>query len=225
VTIPADIQTNSTPSGHSKDAKHLWIGLTGGIASGKSMVSQRLGELGAGIVDTDEISREIVAPGSAGLSQVVAAFGAEVLTANGALDRAALRKRIFSSPAEKAQLEALLHPLIRAQALQQAEQEPGAYIVFVVPLLIETDFAALVDRILVVNCPAEAQLKRLMQRDNESPESAARAIASQIESAQRLERADDVIDNSGTLAELFAAVDEIHLRYLRLAKSAANRAD
>jgi dephospho-CoA kinase len=225
VTTPPDKQTHATPRDQASDntRRRLRVGLTGGIASGKTMVSRHLGELGAGIVDTDEISRDVVATGTPGLGQVVAAFGSGVLTDNGTLNRAALRKRIFSNPDDKARLEAILHPLIRAQALEQADNVVGDYVVFVVPLLLETNFAALVDRILVVDCPPEIQQQRLMQRDNESQKSAARAIANQIGPARRVELADDVIDNSGTLAELFAAVDTIHLRYLKLAKSAPKR--
>jgi dephospho-CoA kinase len=225
VTTNADMQSNSTSGRHAAEHQRLRIGLTGGIASGKTTASQRLGELGAGIIDTDAIAHDIVAPGTPGLNQVVEALGPEVLDDAGSLDRATLRERIFSDSEAKAQLEAVLHPLIRSQALKLAENMPGDYLVFVVPLLFETDFGTLVDRVLVVDCPVEIQQQRLMQRDNETTKSADRAIASQIDRASRVELADDVINNSGSLEELLAAVDEIHQRYLEQAQTESRRPD
>jgi dephospho-CoA kinase len=195
----------------------LCIGLTGGIASGKSAVSARLAELGAGIVDTDAVAREVVMPGTPGLEQVIECFGQAILLADGTLNRAALRDRIFADGEAKADLEAILHPLIRSRTLKLAAVTPGPYLVFVVPLLFESGFDALVDRVLVVDCPPELQLERLMQRDQETEESARRAIAGQLDRDTRNAQADDLIDNSGTLAELLQAVDALHVQYLDLA--------
>ncbi len=138
----------------------LKIGLTGGIASGKSTVAEMLAALGAAVIDTDVIAREVVAPGEAGLTAVTAAFGNELLAPDGTLDRAKLRRLVFADPAKRRRLEAILHPLIRARAVAAAQQASGPYLVFVVPLLIETDFVALVDRVLVVDCDPATQLRR-----------------------------------------------------------------
>jgi len=219
--VTKKIKNHSQSRPHEQPARRLRIGLTGGIASGKTTVSNQLAELGAGIIDTDLIAREVVAPGTPGLTAVIADFGDELLRDDGALDRSALRARVFANPDEKSRLEAMLHPLIRAAALDRVESTPGDYLVFVVPLLIETDFAELVDRILVVDCPPELQQQRLMQRDNESRGASARLIAGQIERDRRLARADDVIVNDGSLARLRKAVEALHHRYLRLARSLA----
>ena len=197
----------------------LKIGLTGGIASGKSAVADTLGELGACIIDTDVIAREVVAPGTPGLDQVVAAFGDEVVAADGGLDRAALRTLVFADSARRKQLEAILHPLIRAATLEAAARATGPYLVFVVPLLLETDFAALVDRILVVDCDPGLQIERVMRRDQCTSDEARRIIRSQTDRATRLEAADDVLDNNGSLSELQSATAALHAQYLQLAGS------
>jgi len=217
LSVTKQAETSNLPA----TEERLRIGLTGGIASGKSAVSHRLGELGAGIVDTDEIAREVVAPGTSGLAQIIASFGSELLLEDGTLDRTSLRQRVFSNPADKSRLEAILHPQIRKLALERAATTSGDYLVFVVPLLFETDFAQLVDRVLVVDCPTELQQERLMQRDKEPPESALRLISSQIDRAERVALADDVIVNSGSLADLDRAVKDIHQQYLELARHSA----
>ncbi len=195
----------------------LKIGLTGGIASGKSAVAEMLAALGAAVIDTDVIAREVVAPGEAGLTAVTAAFGNELLAPDGTLDRAKLRRLVFADPAKRRRLEAILHPLIRARAVAAAQQASGPYLVFVVPLLIETDFVALVDRVLVVDCDPATQLRRLMARDGAPAAEARRIVAAQAGRAERLAAADDVLYNNADLAKLQTAVAALHARYLRLA--------
>lgn len=199
----------------------LRIGLTGGIASGKSAVSAVFSEeLGVPVIDTDAIAREVVEPGTGGLAAVVEAFGGEVLDAGGRLDRRALRKRVFANDAERRRLEAILHPLIRKETRRRAETAGGPYQVFVVPLLAESDFRDYVDRVLVVDCPPELQLERLIARDGETREGAERMLAAQASRKTRLGIADDVIVNDGTLAELREAVVELDARYRKAAENA-----
>ena len=207
----------ATTADKQNSAQRLRIGLTGGIASGKTTVARQLGELGAAVIDTDVIARQVVEPGTRGLAAITARFGQDLLLNDGTLDRAALRELIFSSPVEKDWLENLLHPMIRAAALAQADTTAGDYLVYVVPLLLESGFVDFVDRILVVDCPEETQLARLLLRDGESLESAQRLIASQIDRTQRLAAAHDVIDNSDDLETLEQAVIAIHAKYLALA--------
>lgn len=198
----------------------LRIGLTGGIASGKTAVAEEFAALGIGIIDTDLIAREVVAPELPGLNAIVEAFGTTVLHADGTLDRAALRNRVFADAAKRKQLEAILHPLIRQRALETAASIPasqGPYQIFVVPLLIETGFAELVDRILVVDTSTTIQRQRLMARDGSSPAEVEQIIASQADREQRLNAADDVIKNDGDLSELRKTVHDIHKHYLQLA--------
>lgn len=199
----------------------LKIGLTGGIASGKSAVADTLAELGASVIDTDLIARDVVAPGTDGLDEVVNAFGATVLMPDGALDRRALRDIVFADPARRRQLEALLHPRIRAAALEAAAAADGLYTVLVVPLLIETDFVDLVDRVLVVDCDPQIQVERVMRRDQCSAEAAGRIISSQINRDTRLAAADDIITNDGSREKLRQAVEALHRRYLGLAAAHA----
>ncbi len=200
----------------------LKIGLTGGIASGKSAVADLLGEFGATIIDTDVIARDVVAPGEAGLAAVADAFGAGILGADGTLDRARLRKLVFADPAKRRQLEAILHPLIRARALAAAAAATGPYAVFVVPLLVETDFRALVDRVLVVDCDPQTQIDRLTARDGIPVAEAQRMLAAQAGRDERLAAADDLIDNNGNRDAMRATVAALHAHYLELA--AANPA-
>ena len=197
----------------------LRIGLTGGIASGKSTVAQRFTELGVPVIDADVASRAVVALGTPGLVQVVNRFGNSVLAANGELDRRALRDRIFSDPALRSALEDILHPLIRAHMEQHAKTAAGAYVVMAIPLLIEGGARDRVDRILVVDVDEAAQLQRVMTRDGGSLEQARAILASQASRAARLSAANDVLTNTGTVSELRLAVDEIHRRYLALAEA------
>ncbi len=202
-------------------ARRLRIGLTGGIASGKSTVAARFSELGIPVIDADESSRFVVAPGQPGLEAVIARFGEEVVTADHELNRRALRQIIFADPKKRRELEQILHPLIRGDMERRAMQAAGPYVILEIPLLVEGGGRDRVDRVLVVDAEEAAQLHRLMKRDGESLEGARAILAAQANRAVRLEAADDVLVNSGTVPELRHAVDGLHQRYLRLADAAA----
>src|SRR5450631_1042155 len=199
-------------------ANRLRIGLTGGIASGKSSVAQRFIELGVPVIDADEAARAVVAPGKPGLAQVIKRFGPGMLSASGELDRRALRNLIFSDPASRRDLEAILHPLIRADMEQRAAAAVGPYVVMAIPLLAEGGARDRVDRILVVDVDEAVQLQRVMARDGCSMEQAREILASQASREARLELADDVLLNTGSVTELRQGVDRLHERYLRLAE-------
>ena len=192
------------------------VGLTGGIASGKTVVASIFADLGAGIVDTDQVARDVVAPGQPGLEAVRKEFGAGVIRASGELDRPALREVVFADPAARQTLESLLHPLIRARTLDMLEQMRTPYAVAVVPLLVETGFGELVDRVTVVDCPREIQLKRLMDRDGIDLHRAESMLSAQVDRRTRLAAADDVIDNSGSRESTRRQVQGLHTRYGRL---------
>jgi dephospho-CoA kinase len=196
----------------------LRVGLTGGIASGKSQVAEMFAAQGVPIVDTDQIAREVVAPGTAGLAAVRAAFGAMILAADGSLDRVKLRDLVFENSGARRRLEDILHPSIRAATLARLAVLEAPYVIVVVPLLLETDFAALVDRVLVVDCPPEIQLERVMRRDSMSRKRAASIVTAQLDRAARLDAADDVIDNSRSLEHTRVQVAALHTRYLELAR-------
>lgn len=195
-------------------ANRLRIALTGGIASGKTAVSDQLGALGAAIIDTDVVAREVVAPGTPGLAAIVDAFGEGVLGDNGSLDRARMREMVFSDSAARRTLEGITHPRIRAACAEQAAQAQGDFLVFVVPLLVGSDFIELVDRVLVVDCPRELQYARLMARDGETPEGARRILAAQSSRSARLAIADDVVVNDADLAALQSKVTALHAFYV-----------
>ena len=197
--------------------RRLLIGLTGGIASGKSTVAQRFMDLGVPVIDADVAAREVVAPGKPGLQQVIDRFGSRVVAENGELDRRALREIIFSDPDARRDLEAILHPLIRTDMDRNAAAAVGPYIVMAIPLLIEGGSRDRVDRILVVDVDEAVQLQRVMARDHCSAEQAQAILASQAPRSARLAAADDVLPNGGTVTELRQAVDALHQQYLRLA--------
>jgi dephospho-CoA kinase len=203
-------------------ARPLTVGLTGGIASGKSIVANMFVTLGAELVDTDLIAREVVAPGQPALAAIRDAFGDAVFTPTGALDRAALRRLIFADEAKRKQLDALLHPLIRAKSLERIERVAKPYAIVAVPLLVETNFGELVDRIVVVDSPSSLQLERLMRRDAVPRDEAAAAIAAQTDRATRLRVAHDVIDNSGDLEHTRRQVAQLHEHYVELAGRSRN---
>ena len=198
-------------------ARRLRIGLTGGIASGKSTVAGRFSELGIPVIDADESSRFVVAAGQPGREAVVARFGEDVLKADGELDRRALRQLIFADPRKRRDLEAILHPLIRADMERRAMQAVGPYVILEIPLLVEGGSRERVDRVLVVDADEATQLQRLMARDGENLEGARAILAAQTNRTIRLKAADDVLVNSGTVSELRQAVDRLHQRYLQLA--------
>lgn len=194
------------------------VGLTGGIASGKSLVAACFADLGVPVIDTDVVAREVVEPGTPALSRVVEAFGTKILDNSGALDRKALRAIVFDDESSRKTLESILHPVIRNETFRQAEAAAGPYVIIVVPLLFESPIREAVDRVLVVDCSEETQQKRLMARDNESAEQARRIMATQATRKQRLSIADDVIKNDGTPEAACEAVAALHETYLDLAR-------
>jgi dephospho-CoA kinase len=196
----------------------LRVGLTGGVASGKSTVAQRFAELGVPIVDADEAARTVTAPKRPALAVIAARFGPQVLTAQGALDRRSLRQRVFMDIAARRDLEAILHPLIRVEMERLASLAHGPYLVLSVPLLVEAGTARIpVDRILVVDTDEAVQLSRVQARDGCSEPEARAIVAAQVSRAERLRAADDVLENTADIAALHAAVDRLHARYLALA--------
>jgi dephospho-CoA kinase len=204
----------------------LRIGLTGGIASGKSMVTQRFAELGVPVIDADVAARNVVEAGKPGLEQVVRRFGPGLLDPNGNLDRPALRALIFKDPASRQALDAILHPLIRADMEQQATTAKGPYLVMAIPLLVEGGQPReRVHRVLVVDADEATQVQRVQARDGSSADQARAILASQASRTQRLEAADDVLLNTGSVADLRQAVDLLHEIYLRLAQTSAYLTD
>ena len=206
----------------------LTIGLTGGIASGKSSVAKQFAALGVPIIDTDQIARELVTPGQAALRDIVEYFGAHALQADGQLDRFWLRQRIFSDAHERAVLNAIMHPRIRARVEDELSKPTTPYAIVVIPLLIESqNYGGIVQRVLVVDLDEAEQLRRLMARDSIDATQAHAALSAQATRAQRLARADDVIDNNGTADQLAAQINRLHEHYAQLSATpslAAGRA-
>jgi dephospho-CoA kinase len=194
--------------------KPLRIGLTGGIASGKSTVADMFADLGVPVIDTDIIAREVVRPGEPALAEIREAFGARVIAADGTLDRSAMRAIVFGDDAARRRLESILHPRIGRAAREQAEAAGGDYQVIVVPLLVESSLREFVDRVLVVDCDEETQVARLLARDAESEDQARRMLAAQSRRAERLAIADDVVGNDGSLDDTREQVLALHRRYL-----------
>lgn len=199
-------------------AHALVVALTGGVAAGKSAVTQRFQALGVPVHDADVAAREVIEPGTAGLSAIVAAFGTEVLDDAGRLDRPAMRQRVFAHAETRAKLEAIIHPRVRLWLRERALAERAPYCVLAIPLLVE-NLAQYrwVDRVLVVDAPESLQISRLIARDGIDATLARRMLAQQATRAERLASADDVIDNSGDEATLAGAVSTLHQRYLELA--------
>lgn len=191
------------------------VGLTGGIGSGKSAAAEEFARLGATVVDTDTIAHELTAPGGAAMPEVERLFGAEVVGADGAMDRAKVRVRVFADPAARKALEALLHPLIRDESRRRIAAAKGPYVLHVVPLLVESaDYRMRVDRVLVVDCPEALQVARVRARSGLSEAEVRAILASQASRAERLAAADDVVDNSGSLEALRKQVAALHQKYL-----------
>ena len=199
----------------------LIVGLTGGIASGKSLVGAMFVKLGASLIDTDVVAREVVARGEPGLAAVAAEFGPGVLLPSGEINRPALRSLVFADDAKRRQLEAVLHPLIRSRTRAKLAELAAPYALVAVPLLVETGFGELVDRVLVVDSPEAAQLERLMRRDAIPRPEALAMLRAQVDRATRLKAAHDVIDNSGTPDATRRQVELLHRRYLDLAAQRA----
>ena len=196
------------------------VAITGGVASGKSEVSRRFQALGVVVADADIAARTVVAPGTPGLAEIVATFGAGTLGADGSLDRAAMRRRVFDDPTARQALEAIIHPRVRAQLQEECGAAAGPYAMVAVPLLTEVggrEAYPWVQRILVVDVPVDVQRARLMQRDGSDVELAQRMIEAQATRAQRLAIADDVLVNDGGLADLDPHIIALDRRYRMLA--------
>jgi len=194
----------------------LVVGLTGGIGSGKTAASDYFKVLGIDVIDADLASRVVVEPGQPALAAIAEHFGSDVLLANGELNRAALREKIFTDPQQKQWLENLLHPLIGAEIDRQLAAVTSPYALFVSPLLLETQQSLRCGRIIVVDVDVDTQVKRATSRDNNSEAMIRNIINSQMPRADRLSRADDIVSNSGSLAELHQQIDRLHQRYLKL---------
>lgn len=199
------------------------VGLTGGIGSGKTAVSDLLGQMGAGIIDTDLIAHQITAPGGIAIPLIQAKFGPEFIEPSGALDRAKMRALVFGSPDARKSLEEITHPLIRQETLKQAKElaDTGVpYLVFVVPLFIESgSWAGQVDYLVVVDCPEETQIQRVMQRSKLSRTEVEGILNAQASRQQRVRLANAVIENQGSLAELKLAVERLHQKILGIKKA------
>lgn len=202
----------------SKQQHAMIVALTGGVAAGKTAVTRRFEAFGVHVHDADVAAREVIEPGTPGLTAIVDTFGAAVLNASGRLDRAAMRQRVFADPAARRQLEAIIHPLVRQWLHDRALAECGPYCLLAIPLLAENiAHYRWVDRVLLVDVPESVQLARLVARDGLDETLARRMLSSQASRAERLALADDVIENSGDEAMLDSAVAELHQRYLALA--------
>jgi len=197
----------------------LRIGLTGGIASGKSVVADMFAELGVPVIDTDLIAREVVQPGQPALDEIRERFGETVIDPAGALDRAVLRKLIFSDDDARLDLEAILHPRIGAETHRQADAANGDYQLIVVPLLVGSPLLQFVNRVLVVDCQEDTQIRRLLERDTESVEQAERILAAQASREERLAIADDVVNNDHSLDHVRDQVIDLDRKYQRLTQS------
>jgi dephospho-CoA kinase len=193
------------------------VGLTGGIASGKSTAAKFFGALGVPILDSDQVARDVVEPGQPPLERLVERFGPKILTADGHLDRPALREIVFSDPKARADLEALTHPAIGAAMEARSAAAGGPYQILVIPLLVEKNLAAHVDRVLVVDCAEELQIRRLRDRDGSTPEQVGAILQAQAPRTARLKAADDVIHNDSDMSAVRDQVATLHARYLELA--------
>jgi dephospho-CoA kinase len=201
-------------------ARPFRVGLTGGIASGKSTAAKFFGALGVPIIDTDQLARDVVEPGQPPLERLVERFGSSILTADGHLDRPALRTIAFSDARARADLEALLHPAIGAAAEARSAEAGGIYQILVIPLLVEKSLGTQLDRVLVVDCDEELQIRRLQARDGSTLEQARAILNAQTSRAARLKAAHDVIKNEGDMSAVRDQVATLHARYLELAEQA-----
>ena len=193
------------------------VGLTGGIASGKSTAAKFFGALGVPILDSDQIARDVVEPGQPPLERLVERFGSGILTPDGHLDRPALRNIVFSDPKARADLEALTHPAIGAAMEARSAAAGGPYQILVIPLLVEKNLSAHVNRVLVVDCNEALQVKRLRDRDGSTAQEAQAILRAQASREARLKAADDVITNEADMSAVQAQVVALHARYLEMA--------
>lgn len=198
--------------------RRLVVGLTGGIGSGKSSVAHAFESRGVTVVDADAIAHALTGAGGAAMPALRAAFGADCADASGALDRARMRARVFADPVAKARLEGILHPMIRAETLRLVNEAPGPYVIVMIPLLVESGVArSRCDRVLVVDCPEEEQVRRVMSRSGLTAAEVRAIMATQATRAERLAAADDVLDNGGDPSDIPRQVEALHARYLELA--------
>jgi len=204
----------------SMTARPFRVGLTGGIASGKSTAAKFFGALGVPIIDTDQLARDVVEPGQPPLERLVERFGPSILTPDGHLDRPALRNIVFSDPKARADLEALTHPAISVAVEAHSAQAGGPYQILVIPLLVEKSLGSQLDRVLVVDCDEELQIRRLQARDGSTIEQARAILNAQVSRNARLKAAHDVIKNEGDMSALRDQVALLHTQYLELARQA-----
>lgn len=196
----------------------LIIGLTGGIGCGKSTVANLFAEHGITVIDSDQLSRDITQPGTPALKKIIHRFGNTIIHHDGKLNRAALRKIIFSNEEDRIWLEQLLHPLIRKEMQSRIMHAPSPYSIIVVPLLFETKRNPLINRVLVIDTPVEEQIRRALVRDNSTIEDVAAILKTQVSRETRLAKADDIIYNHGLFEELSPQVNKLHQFYLTLSK-------
>ena len=195
-------------------AKKIIVGLTGGIGSGKSAAAEIFRACGIEVIDADTLAREVVEPGQPALSDITAHFGSDILTAQGHLDRPALRKIVFSNPAHKSWLENLLHPLIAELLQRRLNATKSPYAILESPLLLETEQYKLVDRVLVIDVNQKVQVDRSVRRDGSDEETIKSIIASQIDRAERIQYADDLVSNEEGLEQLREKIEALHSKYL-----------
>jgi dephospho-CoA kinase len=196
------------------------VGLTGGIASGKSTAAKFFGALGVPIIDADQLARDVVEPGQPPLERLVERFGPSILTEDGHLDRPALRNIVFSDPKARADLEALTHPAIGAAVEARSAEVGGVYQIIVLPLLVEKSLGSQLNRVLVVDCDEELQIRRLQARDGSTLEQARAILNAQASRTSRLKAAHDVIKNEGDMSAVRDQVQKLHAHYLELAQQA-----
>jgi len=196
----------------------LVIGLTGGIGSGKSTVAKLFADLGVPIIDADVISRELTQPDQQAFTSIVKHFGNEIVLTDGTLDRAKLRTIIFDHSKERQWLENLLHPLIRNEMADQIKKQTKPYCIAVIPLLLEVEFYAFINRILVIDAPEHIQIERVMSRDNAAKEHVEAILKSQATRHDRIVRAHDIILNDGVMTDLAAQVEKLHEKYLQMSQ-------
>lgn len=195
------------------------VGLTGGIGSGKTTVANMFAARGAAVIDTDQIAHELTRPGGIAIPAIAAQFGSDFIASTGALDRARMRDAVFADPAAKHRLEAILHPLIRSECERAAQQAQGPYLILVVPLLVESgNWKQRVSRVLVVDCPEQQQIMRVMDRNGLSEAQVRAIMASQATREQRLAAADDVLSNTEETAALEPQVERLHALYCHMAQ-------
>lgn len=194
------------------------VGLSGGIGSGKSAAADRFASLGAAVIDTDAIAHALTAPQGAAMPAIAQAFDASCIAADGSLDRAAMRARVFAEPDARRRLEAILHPMIRRESERQIAQTTAPYVVLAVPLLVEAgNYRERCDRICIIDCPEALQIERVKQRSGLNEGQIRAIMQAQVSREARRAAADDIIDNGGSLAELHAQVDALHSCYLAAA--------